>query len=197
MARGSSGLDSWRRNMSLAVATDTDSGVGWEAAGRIDVFHELLSTLAGVLDVRDVFQRLSVVAARVIPHDEADLALLTEDGAHFRLYASTWPGEPEVLCPGEHCALRPAFAISSRLCASARIVSATAQTLRRAATKRSVNCSINREIRPTDPSHARGSIVALWWPWGPERRLVDRRVNGPRGPQCPQVSGDVGDQYGR
>ena len=106
MARASSGLDSWRRKMSFAVATDTDSGVGREAAGRIDVFHELLSTLAGVLDVRDIFQRLSVVAARVIPHDEADLALLTEDGAHFRLYASTWPGEPEVVCPGEHCALR-------------------------------------------------------------------------------------------
>ena len=97
MARASWGLDSWRRKMSFAVATDTDSGVGREAAGRIDVFHELLSTLAGVLDVRDIFQRLSVVAARVIPHDEADLALLTEDGAHFRLYASTWPGEPEVV----------------------------------------------------------------------------------------------------
>jgi transcriptional regulator with GAF, ATPase, and Fis domain len=91
--------------MSFAVTTHTDPGVGREADGPIDVFHELLSTLAGVLDVRDVFQRLSVVAARVIPHDEADLALLTEDGAHFSLYASTRPGEPELVCPGEHCAL--------------------------------------------------------------------------------------------
>ena len=92
--------------MSFAVATHTDLGLEPENAGRMDVFHELLSTLAGVLDVRDVFQRLSAVAARVIPHDEADLALLAEDGAHFRLYASTRAGEPELVCPGEHCALR-------------------------------------------------------------------------------------------
>ena len=83
--------------MSFAVATHTDLGLEPENAGRMDVFHELLSTLAGVLDVRDVFQRLSAVAARVIPHDEADLALLAEDGAHFRLYASTRAGEPELV----------------------------------------------------------------------------------------------------
>src|SRR5712691_10104154 len=92
--------------MSFAVATHTDLGLEPENAGRMDVFHELLSTLAGVLDIRDVFQRLSAVAARVIPHDEADLALIAEGGAHFRLYASTRAGEPELVCPGEHCALR-------------------------------------------------------------------------------------------
>lgn len=92
--------------MSFAVATDTGLTLEPENADRIDVFHELLSTLAGVLDVRDVFQRLSAVAARVVPHDEADLALLAEDGAHFLLYASTRAGEPELVCPGEHCALR-------------------------------------------------------------------------------------------
>ena len=48
---------------------------------RLEAFHELLSTLSGALDVRDVFQRLSRVAARLISHDEADLALLTDDGA--------------------------------------------------------------------------------------------------------------------
>ena len=72
---------------------------------RIDAFHELLSTLAGALDVRDVFQRLSEVAARIITHDEANLALLTEDGTRFRLYASTKEGDPELLCPGQHWAL--------------------------------------------------------------------------------------------
>ena len=59
---------------------------------RIDAFHDLLSTLGGALDVRDVFQRLSEVVARIISHDEANLALLTEDGARFRLYASTKHG---------------------------------------------------------------------------------------------------------
>jgi transcriptional regulator with GAF, ATPase, and Fis domain len=72
---------------------------------RIDAFHELLSTLAGALDVRDVFQRLSEVVARIISHDEANLALLTEDGSRFRLYASTKQGDPELLCPGQHWAL--------------------------------------------------------------------------------------------
>ncbi|HKC56316.1 MAG TPA: sigma 54-interacting transcriptional regulator [Vicinamibacterales bacterium] len=71
----------------------------------IDAFHELLSTLSGALDVRDVFQRLSTVVARIVAHDEANLALRTEDGAHFRLYASTQEGEPELLCPDEHSAL--------------------------------------------------------------------------------------------
>src|SRR5262249_5563310 len=52
-------------------------------------FHELLSTIGGALDIREVFQRLSRVVSRIIPHDEADLSLLTEDGTHFRLYAST------------------------------------------------------------------------------------------------------------
>src|SRR5258705_3589801 len=71
----------------------------------IDAFHELLSTLSGALDVRDVFQRLSTVVARIVAHDEANPALRTEDGAHFRLYASTQEGEPELLCPDEHSAL--------------------------------------------------------------------------------------------
>jgi transcriptional regulator with GAF, ATPase, and Fis domain len=76
-----------------------------ESDPRIDAFHELLSTLGGALDVRDIFQRLSGVVARIISHDEADLALLTENGTRFRLYASTHTGDPELLCPGEHCAL--------------------------------------------------------------------------------------------
>src|SRR5437762_8384359 len=65
---------------------------------RIGAFHELLSTLAGALDVRDVFQQVSSVVGRIIYHDEANLALLTQDGSRFRLYASTRGGEPELLC---------------------------------------------------------------------------------------------------
>ena len=68
----------------------------------VDTFHELLSTLASALDVRDVFRRLSAVAARIVPHDEANLALLTEDGAQFHLFASTRDGEPELVCAGGH-----------------------------------------------------------------------------------------------
>ena len=72
---------------------------------RIGAFHELLSTLAGALDVRDVFQQVSQVVGRIVEHDEANLALVAEDGARFRLYASTSDGEPALVCPGEHCAL--------------------------------------------------------------------------------------------
>src|SRR5260221_14180145 len=89
--------------MSVAVESDTEYGLDGDAQS--DAFHELLVTLAGALDIRDVFRRLSAVAARVLPHNEANLALLTEDGARYRLYASTRDGEPELVCPGEHPAL--------------------------------------------------------------------------------------------
>jgi transcriptional regulator with GAF, ATPase, and Fis domain len=74
--------------------------------GVAEAFHDLLPTLARALDVREVFQHLSAVAARILPHDEADLALLTEDGTRFRLFASTGDGVPELLCRDDRCFLR-------------------------------------------------------------------------------------------
>jgi hypothetical protein len=53
---------------------------------RLDSFHDLLPALAGALDVRDVFQHLSAVATRIVPHDEADLPLATDDGTQYRLH---------------------------------------------------------------------------------------------------------------
>src|SRR5436190_23967271 len=69
----------------------------------LDAFHDLLPALARGLDVRDIFQYLSTAASRIVPHDEANLALLTDDGSHFRLYASTRDGAPEVVCRGKAC----------------------------------------------------------------------------------------------
>ena len=70
---------------------------------RLDAFHDLLRALGGTLDVRSVFRQVSRIATRIIPHDEAALALRTEDGAKFRLFASTQDDfAPRVLCPGEH-----------------------------------------------------------------------------------------------
>jgi len=74
-------------------------------ASHLDAFHDLLPTLARALDVRDVFRHLSTVAARIVPHDEANLALVTEDGSRFRLFASTADGAPELLCRGDRCFL--------------------------------------------------------------------------------------------
>src|SRR5258708_12991307 len=69
-------------------------------AERLDVLHELLPALARALDVRDVFRQLSDVATRIIPHDEANLLLLADDGAGFRLYATTGDGAEEA--PPQH-----------------------------------------------------------------------------------------------
>ncbi len=71
-----------------------------------DAFDELLPALARALDVRDIFQHLSAVAGRIVPHDEAHIALLTEDGTHFRLFASTRDGSPEPLCPEDRGIVR-------------------------------------------------------------------------------------------
>src|ERR1700736_3118628 len=77
---------------------------------QLDAFHALLPALAGALDVRDVFQHLSVVASRIVPHDEANLALATDDGTQFRLYASTREGAPELVCREAHGVLQEPMA---------------------------------------------------------------------------------------
>lgn len=76
--------------------------IGYEAE-HADAFHDLLPALARALDVRDIFKHLSAVASRIVPHDEANLALLNDDGSQARLYASTRDGVPEVVCRGMAC----------------------------------------------------------------------------------------------
>ncbi len=76
------------------------------APNQLDAFHALLPALAGALDIRDVFHQLSTVASRIVAHDEANLALATEDGTQFRLYASTGQGAPELVCCEDHCVLQ-------------------------------------------------------------------------------------------
>ncbi len=87
----------------------TDVADALSTADHADTFHELVSTLAGALDVRDIFQRLSRVAGRIIPHDEANLALLSDNDTRFRLFASTRDGEPEMVCPEDRPSLRDPF----------------------------------------------------------------------------------------
>jgi transcriptional regulator with GAF, ATPase, and Fis domain len=78
---------------------------------RLEAFHDLLPALARTLDVRDIFQHLSRVAARIVPHDEANLGLLADDGSRFHLYASTRPGGRDVICRDHPCGGRdPAVA---------------------------------------------------------------------------------------
>jgi len=63
-----------------------------------DAIRDLLLTLARGLDVRDIFQQLSIVASRIVPHDEANLAVLTGKD-RIRLCATTWGSAAEVLGP--------------------------------------------------------------------------------------------------
>src|SRR5882762_8785631 len=77
---------------------------------QLDAFHALLPALAGALDIRDVFQQLSAVASRIVPHDEANLALATGDRTQYRLYASTREGAPELVCREGHRVLQEPIA---------------------------------------------------------------------------------------
>ncbi len=62
-----------------------------ERLRRLEALDELLPTLAGVLDIRDVFARVSDIARRVLPHDGLGLPLLTEDRQHVTPYALAGP----------------------------------------------------------------------------------------------------------
>src|SRR6202035_1520674 len=88
----------------------TMAGTATTALEQLDAFHALLPALAGALDVRDVFQHLSAVASRIVPHDEANLLLATEDGTQYRLYASTREGAPELVCRESHSVLQEPIA---------------------------------------------------------------------------------------
>src|SRR5262249_31729517 len=71
-----------------------------------EALHDLLPLLANTLDVTEVFQHLAGIAVRIIPHDEANLALLTEDGTEFHEYASRQiAGTLSAIRPA-HCPLR-------------------------------------------------------------------------------------------
>src|SRR5690242_6241682 len=56
---------------------------------RLDAFDDLLTALARGLDIREIFQQVSAAAARIVPHDEANFALVTDDPSVLRVYAST------------------------------------------------------------------------------------------------------------
>jgi GAF domain-containing protein len=74
-------------------------------SARSDVFHELLLTLAAAVDIRDVFQRLSTIASRILPHDEANLALFTDDPSRLTMMASSDGGTARQLQPHGDCVL--------------------------------------------------------------------------------------------
>jgi transcriptional regulator with GAF, ATPase, and Fis domain len=63
----------------------------------LELLDELLATLADSGELRDVFDRVSAIVAKVLPHDAAVLMVRLPDGRHARLYASS--GFPAGLLP--------------------------------------------------------------------------------------------------
>ena len=58
-----------------------------ERENNLKMLDGLLSTLAGVLDVRTVFDRVSAIAKQVLPHDLMGLPLYAKDGDHLIVHA--------------------------------------------------------------------------------------------------------------
>jgi transcriptional regulator with GAF, ATPase, and Fis domain len=54
---------------------------------RLDALEQMLLVIAGALDVRDVFHRMSEIARSVLPHDAATVQILSDDLADARVYA--------------------------------------------------------------------------------------------------------------
>jgi transcriptional regulator with GAF, ATPase, and Fis domain len=57
-------------------------------AAKLERLDGLLRTLPGVLDIREVFARVSEIAGVVLPHDAMGLPLITEDREHVRPFAT-------------------------------------------------------------------------------------------------------------
>ena len=54
------------------------------ASQQSSMFDDLLAVLSRQFEIRDLFQHLTSVIRRVVPHDEARLVLLGEDGASYQ-----------------------------------------------------------------------------------------------------------------
>jgi transcriptional regulator with GAF, ATPase, and Fis domain len=87
----------------MGDSTAGDSVDGLQLS-RLIALDELLPTLAGVLDIREVFERVSAIARKVIPHDLMSLPLLAEDKQSLTIHAVTANGHqfPQTVPLPEH-----------------------------------------------------------------------------------------------
>ena len=65
-----------------------------DLASRLEILSGLLNTLTDVLDVREVFDRVSQMVQRVLPHDRMGVVEISEGGDRIRLIASAGLGQP-------------------------------------------------------------------------------------------------------
>jgi len=60
---------------------------------RIDALSGVLPALTGALDLRDVFDQLSTIARRALPHDSSFVLIISDDRRRVRLHALNVPKE--------------------------------------------------------------------------------------------------------
>ncbi|HEY8548998.1 MAG TPA: sigma 54-interacting transcriptional regulator [Vicinamibacterales bacterium] len=87
-ARGTGDSTPWASAGPLPERTD---GNELDRLRRLEALDELLPTLAGVLDIREVFARVSEIARRVLPHDGLGIPLLSDDRRHLIPWALAGP----------------------------------------------------------------------------------------------------------
>jgi transcriptional regulator with GAF, ATPase, and Fis domain len=73
--------------VALALAHEELAGAWRERRKRRDALDRLIPTLAGTLDVREVFDQISKIAQEVVPHHYLSLGLLSEDRRSVRMIA--------------------------------------------------------------------------------------------------------------
>jgi transcriptional regulator with GAF, ATPase, and Fis domain len=66
-------------------------------AANIDLLDELLATVTDAGELNEVFDRVSAIAKKVLPHDAMALPVLLPDRRHARIYASSGVALPEVV----------------------------------------------------------------------------------------------------
>jgi transcriptional regulator with GAF, ATPase, and Fis domain len=64
-----------------------------ERAANLEMLDGLLKTLTGVLDIREVFDRVSAIAQKVLPHDGMSIAEVIPPGDVVRMHASHGLGD--------------------------------------------------------------------------------------------------------
>jgi formate hydrogenlyase transcriptional activator len=64
-----------------------------ERSASLEMLDGLLATLTGVLDIREVFDRVSAVARKVLPHDALSIAEVIDDPNLIRIHASHGLGD--------------------------------------------------------------------------------------------------------
>ena len=83
------GIDSLARRLA-ALLTQTESPQAeLERLRRLAALDALLPTLFRVLDIREIFDRLSEIVTGVLPHDFMALGIFSNDRPEFEVYAQT------------------------------------------------------------------------------------------------------------